>query len=137
MTALSGSQTILRLCRRSLNSLLFSTPSLGFSSEHASDGYFWEKLTKNEKMVYALAYVAGFNQMNKHVREMLEVAIGLEKADVAEYAKTMKKYYEDNFRYYGITLIQLVDGIDNLYSDYRNKTIRLIDAFHLVQTEIK
>ena len=88
-------------------------------------------------MVYALAYVAGFNQMNKHVREMLEVAIGLEKADVAEYAKTMKKYYEDNFRYYGITLIQLVDGIDNLYSDYRNKTIRLSDAFHLVQTEIK
>ena len=49
----------------------------------------------------------------------------------------MKKYYEDNFRYYGVTLVQLLDGIDNLYSDYRNKTIRLSDAFHLVQTEIK
>lgn len=117
--------------------LLLTIPSIGLSSEHASDGYFWEKLTKNEKMVYALAYVAGFNKMNQHVREMLDVAIGLEKADVVEYAKTMKKYYKDNFRYYGITLIQLVDGIDNLYSDYKNKTIRLSDAFHLVQTEIK
>ncbi len=113
--------------------LLLSAPSIGFSG----DGYFWEKLTKNERMAYATGYVTGFNKMNQHVRDMLDVAIGLEKADVVEYAKTMKKYYKDNFRYYGFTLVQLVDGIDNLYSDYRNKTIRLSDAFHLVQTEIK
>ena len=110
-----------------------STPSIGFSG----DGYFWEKLTKNEKMAYATGYVVGFNKMNQHVRELLDVAIGLEKADVVEYAKSMKKYYKDNVRYDGFTLAQLLDGIDNLYSDYRNKIIRLSDAFHLVQNEIK
>ncbi len=37
---------------------------------------------------------------------------------------------------FGVTVGQMVDGMDALYQDYRNTNIRLLDAMHLVQMEV-
>jgi hypothetical protein len=90
-----------------------------------------------------IGYVSGFNKMNRHNRDMMDLAIGLyayEKNEknkhIADYAKGMRKFYEENMHYYGIPLIQLLEGIDTLYSDYKNKPIKIADAFHVVKLEI-
>ena len=44
--------------------------------------------------------------------------------------------YWDNKYTKGVADRQIIEGIDRLYDDYRNKIIRIDDAYHIVLQEI-
>ncbi len=107
------------------------------------DGYFWEILSPKEKFVYVLAYVEGISEMNlewRHQMDVLMALYDLEKNEknkhLAEYAKQEKAFYEKSHHFFGIRYRQLVEGTDQIYKDYKNKSIELRDAFSLVRADL-
>lgn len=109
-----------------------------------NNGYFWEKLTPNEKLTYVLGYTEGIGELNAEIRHQMSILVLLydkEKTQkykyLAEYGKEMSDYYEENYHYFNIPYRQFVEGIDAIYKEYKNKTITLVDAFELVKAEIK
>ncbi len=113
------------------------------AEEPALNGYFWEKLDPTGRLVYVIAYTKGIGELNieiRHQMDVLMVLYDMEKTEknkyLAEYGKETKTYYEKNYHYFNIPYRQLVEGIDAIYQDYKNKTITLVDAFALVKADI-
>lgn len=114
------------------------------ADELLPDGYFWEKLTPNEKFVYVFAYIEGISEMNLEWRHQMDVLMYLydmkkneENKYLAEYGRETKVFYEKHYHYFGIPYRQLIEGVDNIYKEYKNKTIRLKDALSLVKSDIE
>lgn len=122
---------------------LLLSPTKTIANDGKPDGYLWEKLTPNEKFVYVFAYVEGISEMNlewRHQMDVLRALYELEKNEenkyLAEYGKETKAFYEKHYHYFGIPYRQLIEGINDIYKDYKNKSIRLKDAFSLVRAEL-
>lgn len=118
--------------------------NITWAGENKIDGYFWKTLTPKEKNVYVAAYIEGISQLNLEIRHQMDVLIGLhdmEKTEenkyLAAYGKETKGYYEENYNYFDIPYRQLVEGLDKIYADFKNKTIRLNDALFLVKSMLK
>lgn len=113
------------------------------ADEPKLNGYFWENLSPTEKLVFVIAYTKGIDELNIEIRHQMDVLIllhDMKKTEknkyLAEYGKETKAYYEKNYHYFNIPYRQLVEGIDAIYQDYKNKTITLVDAFSLVKADI-
>lgn len=120
------------------------------------DGFFWDSLTSKERLVFTAGYVQGISQMNEEIRHQMDVLVELRRlstdpksADrfsekdrrkynfLAEYAEETRRHYEKHDHYFGIPYIQLVRGVDAIYKENKNMTIRIKDAFALVRAEIE
>lgn len=120
------------------------TSNIICAEENKIDGYFWEKFTPREKYTFIVGYVEGISFLNLEIRHQMDVLVALydmEKTEgnkyLSKYGKETKDYYENNYQYFGIPYRQLIDGLDKIYSDFKNKSIKINDALFLVKSMLE
>jgi hypothetical protein len=116
-------QTLLLIC------VLFTLPSLTAAEENRRDGNWWRQQDRLTRSVYVIGFFDGmdlghnFSYWNFVKDKKMNVCM----AKVAEsYANHSSKYFKN------VTNIQLVDGLDTFYTDFRNRSILVADAVWLV-----
>lgn len=95
--------------------------SLAYADSQNPDGNDWKTLDKDWKIGYVNGFVDGTNGMFLGI-----YSIG-ERPD-----KKLLGYVIT-----GVTLGQLIDGIDSLYLDFKNRSIPLVFAIYVVNKQIK
>ena len=129
--------------------------SFGLSAQQREfgelNGYDWKRLGSD--MVSAIeqatglekkSWIAGVTNSAKSnfVYGMMELSTRIPERSYDSYVddKGKKEYYEAQHPYpyfFGLTLDQVVKGLDTFYEDYRNMGVRILDAIHLVRMEVK
>jgi chloramphenicol O-acetyltransferase len=116
-----------------LVALLVFSLNLHADSQRDRDGNWWRNLTVSEQSTYMIGFYDGmelghnfsyWNFLNKKTKETCV-------ADTSESYKTFKDKYAQN-----VTNIQLADGLNTFYSDYRNRAILIHNAVWLVLNSI-
>jgi hypothetical protein len=98
---------------------------LTHAGEFDENGNDWNQWNKSAKLYYVSGFVNGVNT----------AVIGATGSDLTahkEPSKRLAAYLID-----GVTLGQMIDGIDLLYGDFMNRNIYLFDAFFIVRDQIK
>ena len=95
--------------------------SLAYADSQNPDGNNWSTLGKSWQIGYVKGFVDGTN--------------GMFLAPFSFGEKPNKKLLGHVIN--GPTLGQLIDGIDLLYSDFKNRNIPLVYAIHVVNKQIK
>jgi hypothetical protein len=97
------------------------------------DGNWWRELDRPQKVNYMVGFFAGMRL--GHNFSYWPLDRDSKNADVV--AKVDAGYTEYETKYLGnVTNIQLVDGLDTFFSDYRNRRIETANAVWLVLNEI-
>ena len=103
------------------------------ASDDRRDGNWWRELTKGEKADYMTGFFDGmelghnFSFWGILDKDENDSAVGKVSGSFTDYTE---KYFNH------VTNLQLVDGLDTFYSDYRNRVIPTHDAVWLVVNEI-
>lgn len=111
----------------------------GMSYAEVQNGYLWQQFSHDQKMIYVMGYVEGIGYLNLEIRHQMDVLTELNDKETEsdqslfEYAHDMKDYYIKNYHYFNIPYQQIVEGLDKVYSDFENKTIKINNAFWLVK----
>lgn len=95
--------------------------SLAYADAQNADGNDWNKSDKDWKIGYVEGFVNGGHSMFTGI-----VLVG-DKPD-----KKLINYVINR-----VTLGQLIDGIDSLYLDFKNRNIPLVFAIYVVNKQIK
>jgi hypothetical protein len=97
------------------------------------DGNWWRDLTKVEKITYMTGFFDGMRLGNDF--SFWEI-IEKDRSDPA-LTKVVDSYQDYSAKYLNnVTNVQLADGLDTFFSDYRNRRIETSDAVWLVLNEI-
>ena len=104
-----------------------------FSQDERRDGNYWNELNINSKLDYVIGFFDG-----KHLGHSFSYW-GL--MDENKDDKCLPKIYESfddyNIKYFSnVTNSQIVDGLNELYSDYRNRRIIIYGAIWIVVNSI-
>jgi len=102
--------------------VIFSAISPSTASE-TRDGYWWRE---QKKAAIKTAYVAGMNEGAAYVAGVIQ-ATPADTGLTSVIAKVTSKLFNGEF-----TAKQLTAGMDQFYSDKRNKRVRTECAFHVV-----
>ncbi|MFW9874928.1 MAG: hypothetical protein ACFFG0_17615 [Candidatus Thorarchaeota archaeon] len=121
-----------------LSGIVFAEDS-DLSSE---DGSQWSNLSKSSKLAWVAGFVSSASviienisvRTNKNIHESGKEELSKLYYDI--YLKT-REVNKEEFNLYDITLGQLVEGMDSLYSDFKNTKIKMVDAIYIVRMEIK
>jgi hypothetical protein len=107
---------------------IMASPSLGQDQSTArTDGNWWNGLNSLTKYGYVVGYANGSAKADA------TWAYGLCKTQVtAKYLAAVSKGND----YSGITIGQLVEGVDQFYKDFRNTRILSSDAMMVVKQQI-
>jgi hypothetical protein len=128
------------------------------------DGNDWTTMTAIMKTTFIAGVVAGSNSIIKTNLYNLGIRAITDKIDCDSpkakkmfleymnfYNKSKKNAFSRNdidlvlcenhnylkgFGFYGVTVGQLVEGVDSLYSDFKNKRIKIIEALGVVKEQI-
>ena len=114
------------------------------------NGIDWKQLRMNAEVRFSKVdwsnkseWIDGEEKTQKlyYVLGIYELAANLRSDNYMRYEDEKRKEHFYNvghpFPYtFGVTVGQMMDGLDALYRDYRNTNIRLLDAMHLVQMEV-
>lgn len=114
LTALLKNAVIIICC-------LFIVRSSSFADSQNPDGTDWNNWKKDMKIGYVHGFVDGTNGMFLGMFLIGETP----NRNLAGYVIT------------DMTLEQLIDGIDILYSDFKNRSVFLVDAIYVVNKQIK
>ena len=116
-----------------LIALLVCSLSLHADSTRDRDGNWWRTLTIEQREIFITGFYDGmqlghnFSYWNFISKKSKETCI----ADTTNSFKTFMDKYTQN-----VTNIQLADGMNTFYSDYRNRSILIQDAVWLVLNSI-
>jgi hypothetical protein len=112
----------MKRCKLTLLAAALLFPCLSQSSHAQSDfdGDFWITKTDVVKLMYVLGFVDGRNDGINDAAE----AVGTDLKD-----PRISKLASE------VTVKQMVDGVDDLYKDWRNRKILLRDAMQYVEDE--
>lgn len=90
------------------------------------DGNNWRGWGQAGKGGYVLGFMVGIN----YVAE-----------DNMEFARALRENMVlsnlDRFEIYNITVNQILDGLDKLYEDFKNRNIKISDGFYVVKGQIQ
>jgi hypothetical protein len=116
-------QILLLIC------LLTIVPALSVAEENRRDGNWWREQDRFTRSVYIIGFFDGmdlghnFSYWDFVKDKEMNACMG----KVAEsYADYSSKYFKN------VTNVQLVDGLNSFYTDFRNRSIRIADAVWLV-----
>jgi len=109
---------------------------LSSSNVWSFDGNLWANQTKLEKAIL----ITGISKGRMFgMYALLGMIGGFTKDDVgkacAGSADRIVEHWDNKYTK-GVADRQIIEGIDRLYDDYRNKIIRIDDAYHIVLQEI-
>jgi hypothetical protein len=97
------------------------------------DGNFWRGSTAHDKTVYVTGFFDGMTFGGR----LSSWSMNLARPDVHAEIKVLASYDAMADYYFGhVTAIQLADGLDKFYEDYRNRNIQIYDAIWLVANSI-
>jgi hypothetical protein len=124
-----------KLCQFTFALMLFVVAFSSASAQESSrrDGNWWRDQTKLHQANYITGFFDGMELGNrfsiwKHLHD--------KKAGDAVY-RAVTSYNEYLNKYFGaVTAGQLVDGLNDFYADYRNRSIKLHDGIWLVVNQI-
>jgi hypothetical protein len=108
--------------------LFVSNYSLSQDNDNRRDGNWWTSLEKEYKLKYLVGFFDGMDLGNRFSYWGMSKTTDAKcsGAVVESYSKYSIKYFSH------VTNIQLADGIDTFYSDYRNRRITIDGAVWLV-----
>jgi hypothetical protein len=88
------------------------------------DGNWWRTQMRVEKMAYMTGFLDGMNLGNNLSVRMIDDKTGKDTIDLANhsYDYLIRKYLNN------VSNDQIADGLDTLYSDYRNRNIGISNA---------
>lgn len=123
--------------------VLLATMVFGQDKSSAHEGYWWNSLSAANKV----GFVLGYTEASSYARD---VAFFRCLADgnggvIPEHAPSnteldrcsKKVDVEINFpSFNGVTISQILEGVDKFYGDYRNKTIRVNLALRFANDEL-
>ena len=115
--------------------LLIIIPQLCFGEDVRRDGNWWMTLQGYQKTNYVVGFFDGmqlghnfsfwqFSNSKDRAKQSCNSLVG------SSYVEYSEKYFSN------ITNIQISDGLDTFYSDYRNRKIKIDGAMWLVAQEI-
>jgi len=108
------------------------------------DGYWWEELGGEGKLFFVQGYSQGLEYVYnglwigetlQKIEEDPEFAKGNEELD--GYVKAMYDYYREHERLVGLRLVQILEGVDTFYGDFRNKSIHIGSALAVVVVQLR
>ena len=110
------------------------------SEDHSKrDGYFWGEMPDSFRSCYVMGFADGlelsagfFDALTEPIRDRVDSSSKGCCSVVWAYGDMLSKR-----RLPGITYGQMVDGIDRLYKDYRNKQIPIPFLLELVKMEVE
>lgn len=117
-------QTVLLIC------ILFTLPALSAAEENRRDGNWWQIQNANSHYSYLTGFFDGMELGNNFSywdfindkKKMHDCFWNLSKS----YTEYTSKYFKN------VTNVQLVDGLDTFYADFRNRRILVSNAVWLV-----
>jgi hypothetical protein len=119
-------------CAVTVSILLFAAVARN-ASDDRRDGTWWRELTRVQKTNYMVGFFDGMKLGNSFSYWGI---LDKDKNDAA-IGKVTGSYDDYDQKYFGhVTNLQLVDGLDTFYSDYRNRVIQVPGAVWLVVNEI-
>lgn len=112
--------------------LLVCVPVSRNDTNTRRDGNWWRELDRPEKISYMLGFFDGMDLGHDFSYWPL-----LKDDKDSSVAKIATAYHEYVSKYLSnVTNVQLVDGLDTFFSDYRNRRIETSNAVWLVLNEI-
>jgi hypothetical protein len=113
--------------------LIVISPLDSAAQDDRRDGNWWQAQHPSSKIAYMTGFFDGMDL--GHHFSYWKYANVKSKQDVLP--DVAESYYEHTEKFFkNVTNGQLADGVDNFYSDYRNRRIRVNDAVWLVVNEI-
>ena len=99
---------------------------------NSNDGNEWRKMDRFEKLGYIKGFLDGHNYIVwKTVKLFLDSNITVSKPFLPHILENSINIF------YNITYGQMIEGLDSLYVDYRNRLIQISDGLEIVVTEIR
>ena len=115
------------------------------ATAEATDGNWWRSASRDAKFVYLLGFTEGrlyhAQDMSVHIYPPLALAGTLpERCDkycytiIGQFLAKLTMNAEESFarQFRDVTVDQIVDGVNHVYADYRNRRIALRDAVRVV-----
>ncbi len=126
---------------RQMLSLAFVIAALSFTcglahaNEIRRDGNWWNQQSESFKIAYVVGFLDGRTYETRRWTSGFEATLG-EKFD-ANQVKWMNNFFkimnDADVRDFGnVTVGQLIDGLNNIFSDYKNRRIEVQNAMTLV-----
>lgn len=108
--------------------ILAFIPVAGGQEALHTNAYFWKGLSAPAKLTYVEAYTAGFDEGALEFRDAaLKAGLTNDKAESIRKAVTLGGLFYD----------QLVHGVDECYSDFRNEHLEISDCITWVHWGIQ
>jgi len=115
--------TLLLIC------ILVILPTLSSADEGRRDGNWWREQGRNNHFSYVVGFFDGMDLGHKFSYWKF---IGNKKTATC-FGPVTKSYEEYCSKYFNhVTNVQIVDGLDSFYEDYKNRSIQVCDAVWLV-----
>ena len=111
-----------------LLTLLFLNQALSQSNNERRDGNWWISLEQEYKLKYLVGFFDGMDLGNRF--SYWGMSKGAQRKCTGNVVDSYSTYESKYFAQ--VTNDQLSDGIDNFYSDYRNRRISIVGAVWLV-----
>lgn len=125
-------KTTLKACV-TLLTLLFCSLNLHASDTRNRDGNLWRTLTAEQKLTYIAAFWDGMEL--GHEFDLFDLVNRKEKAACAADADKSFNTYTDKYAK-NVTTVQIVDGLNTFYADYRNRSIPIHGGVWIVLNSI-
>ena len=134
-------------------SLLVITPFLSLDGQTKDfgmrNGYEWKMIATNVEQVFSKVewsnkkdWIDIFTKSAKsyYILGIFDVTTRIPAQNYSKYVDSSGEgfYYESSHPYpytWGVTIGQVIDGLDNIYKDFRNMNVLILDAIHIVQME--
>jgi hypothetical protein len=116
-----------------LVALLVCSLSLHASDTRNRDGNLWRTLTAEQKITYIAAFWDGMEL--GHEFDLFDLVNRKEKAACAADADKSFNTYTDKYAK-NVSNVQIVDGLNAFYSDYRNRSVPIHGGVWIVLNSI-
>jgi hypothetical protein len=122
--------------------ILIVSPIIGTEKSPSNDGYCWTQydyLGEISSTWFKIGYLNGrYEGYDRLSNELYAIATLLSPGEnpCARALMTIVDSWVDYYSLGGITWGQMIDGLDEFYSDWRNRQIEISDALYAVKLEL-
>jgi hypothetical protein len=100
------------------------------------DGNKWRKVEVENKYAWLAGFLSGITVAINHFEVTYSKANFKTIEDYIEYKEKTKKSNSQSFGLWGIQVRKIAGQLDELYSDYKNLKIKMVDAVYIAKMEL-
>jgi hypothetical protein len=110
--------------------VLLAMSMFAFGDDNRLDGNWWISQQKNDRLFYAVGFFDGIRFGHNFSLWNVPNGTKTEQGVVKQFDQAYQEYFQKYL--VNVTGYQLVNGLDNFYSNYRNRRIKVNGAVWLV-----